>query len=165
MQTDYRLQGKAAAVAGAAAPCPIFKAGLDEFLPAEVQVKALAHFEARQEAALDGIAMRTARATIQTILTHVHWLQSARQHWNAWDLQKTGAALVRTADQLKALARQGDPALLPLCAAMRNLGAAFLDGSQAIVDRNVAGTQSAVATIGSRSQEFHVCWKNFNVSV
>ena len=60
LQTDYRLQGKAAAVAGAAAlVSTLFKAGLDEFLPAEVQVKALAHFEARQEAALDGIAMRT----------------------------------------------------------------------------------------------------------
>ncbi len=67
LQTDYRLQGRPAAVAGAAGlVSTMFKAGLDEFFPAEIQVKALAQFEARQRAALEG----TARLTVSRCNPH-----------------------------------------------------------------------------------------------
>jgi hypothetical protein len=160
--TDYRLGGDAASAAGAEVlVATLFLAGLDAFLPAEVEAKALAAFEARQ-AADDWLASRVYQNRVLAFFTRLRLLRSECTA-DLDGVQRLGTFLSRAADELQGACPARDLSLhRQFLAAVREFGAGHLDMIRAVQARDAGALKQAEARAWAGSQQLGVFGKTFD---
>jgi hypothetical protein len=160
--TDYLLGGEAAAAAGAEAlVSTLFRAGLDDYLPPEVEAKALAAFEARQ-AADDWLASHVYQNRVMAFFAHLQALRSGSKA-DVEGVRRFGTFLLRAADELQGACPARDLSLhRQFLAAVREFGAGQLDMIRAVQARDAAALRRAEARAWAGSQQLGVFGKAFD---
>jgi hypothetical protein len=162
LATDYQLGGEAAAATGAEAlVSTLFRAGLDDYLPPEVEAKALAAFETRQ-AADDWLASRVYQRRVLAFFAQLRALRSS-SNADIEGVRRLGTFLLRAADELQGACPARDLSLhRQFLAAAREFGTGQLDMIRAVQARDAGALRRAEERAWAGSEQLGVFGKTFN---
>jgi hypothetical protein len=164
LQTDFHLGGAAAAAAGAAElVSTLFKAGLDEYFPADVQVRAMNHFEA-------GLAtpgwhhLVICNSVLQRMLADYEPIAPGDGTLTAESAQRLGEFFLQQGAALQLSALPGSLALRHrVLRAVADLGEGYLECARALTAQDPAAWARAVERVGRGGQQFDAFWEDFHV--
>jgi hypothetical protein len=161
--SDYRLGGKAAAVAGAETlVATMLRAGLDDFVPPDVQEKAAAHFESRRQAP-GWLSLQEYKTWIVRMLARFREGATEAGTLNAVVAQELGEFLQAHAAALDSAAAPAGLALhRRLVTALHDAGQGYLDYGQALDTGDSLARQRAQERIQTATRHFDEGWMVFD---